>query len=557
VIVPLRPKGQVLGVIIVVTEGTLAADQCALLGQAAEQLALAIDSAALYRQATERAARIQVLSHLARIVASVADLREAFGAFADEVRWLIPFDSAVMMLVDEDADTVELYAAYPAERDESADPVRLPGSLAQVVIDAGGPVALARDDPRFAQLDWSAFEPDVKEVAAVPVMHGSVCTAIFALARDSGQSYVVEEFIALEEVAGLLAVTIERLRLYERAEHNARHDLLTGLPNQRYLNEHLESLRPALEDGGRAAVFLIDMDGLKIFNDTLGHEVGDRVIQIVAREIRAAARAEDFVARVGGDEFVLVMADAGLEAAVTVAERVHQVLWEANAEIPSAPARVSVSTGIAVAPDDGIDPTQLLSVADRAMYEAKFAGGRRTRLARDRHDPTLAHLPGTRANRVVEALVGAATAGASQGELAALALAERLALAAALQLGVPAEATPPLRILVAAIAAQRLSEPRESMDQSTALMLVDGLHREWASRAPRHAAVGLALVPAAVTLAWELVEPPVGSGASLDAAVRRLRERPPDGSTPEAIEALVAMARSDALERRGDEGRAA
>ena len=150
IIVPLRPKGQVLGVIIVVTEGSLAPDQRALLGQAAEQVALAIDSAALYRQATERAAPIQVLSHLARIVASVADLREAFGAFADEVRWLIPFDGAVMMLVDQDADTAELYATYPAERDESAEPVPLPGSLVQLVIDAGAPIVLARSDPRYA-----------------------------------------------------------------------------------------------------------------------------------------------------------------------------------------------------------------------------------------------------------------------------------------------------------------------------------------------------------------------------------------------------------------------
>ena len=397
----------------------------------------------------------------------------------------------------------------------------------------------------------------MQEIAAVPVMHGAVCTAVFALARDSGQSYVVEEFMALEEVAGLLAVTIERLRLYERAEYDARHDLLTGLPNLRYLNEHLESLRPELEDGGRAAVFMIDLDGLKIFNDTLGHEAGDQVIQIAAREIRAAARAEDFVARVGGDEFVVVMADVGLDTAVAVAERMHSVLWEAHTEIPSAPTRIRISTGIAVAPDDGANPTRLLSVADHAMYEAKFAGGRRTRLARKQQHPAITHFPGTRANRVVESLVGAATAGASGGELAALALAERLAFSAALRLGVPAEATPPLHMLVAAVAAQRLSDPQEDIDQRTALMLVDGLHREWADRTPQHAAIGLALVPAAVALAWQLAEPPVGSGASLDAAIRYLREQPPTGSTSEAIDSLEAAARSDAVERPGDDGRAA
>ena len=154
-------------------------------------------------------------------------------------------------------------------------------------------------------------------------------------------------------MAGLLAVTIDRFRLYERAEYNARHDLLTGLPNQRYLNERLAELRAGIAEDGESALLMIDLDDLKAFNDTLGHEVGDRVLQIVADEIRQACRTDDFVARVGGDEFVVVMEDADVETATSVADRVHERLADAHMQIDGAPTRIRVSIGVAIAPVSG------------------------------------------------------------------------------------------------------------------------------------------------------------------------------------------------------------
>ena len=93
-LVPMRPKGQVLGLVAFAVAQEVNGDQLRVVEQAVEQLALALDGALLYQQATERASHIQALSNLARIVASVVDLREAFAAFAEEVRWLIPFDRA-------------------------------------------------------------------------------------------------------------------------------------------------------------------------------------------------------------------------------------------------------------------------------------------------------------------------------------------------------------------------------------------------------------------------------------------------------------------------------
>ena len=480
----MRPKGQVLGLIMLSTDDEPTGQLGSLITQAVEQLGLALDGASLYRQATERAARIQVLGNLAAIVASVVDLREAFDAFAEEVRWLIPFDRALMLLVDEPAGSVEAYATYPhaGPGEERLD--ALADSPAAVAVEAGAPVVLARADPRYAHLDWSPFGADAREVAAVPVVHGGTATAVFALARTDPDPYSAEELTALEEVAGLLAVTIDRFRLYERAEYNARHDLLTTLPNQRYLNERLADLRAGLADDGESALLMIDLDDLKAFNDTLGHEVGDRVLQLVAEVIRQSCRADDFVARVGGDEFVVVMEHADAETATSVADRVHERLVDAHMQINGAPSRVRVSIGVAVAPANGRTSEKLLHAADQAMYEAKYeakyAGGPRTRVAGAGDETALTVALQRRPNRVVEVLVNAATAGANEGERAALALAlaQRYAVSVALGLDVPGDALTPLRMLVAATAAARVKEPRGGLDQATALLLLEGLRDE-------------------------------------------------------------------------------
>ena len=553
VIVPLRAKGRVLGVCAVVTDAAATAEQLALVEQTVGQLALALDSVSLYQQATQRAARIQVLGNLARIVASVVDLSEAFDAFAEEVRWLIPFDLAVMLRVGRTPGVVEPTATYPHDA-QVADcgPRALDGSAAQVVLGAERPVLLHRFAPDYAGLDWSVFGEDVSEVAAVPVHHGETGVAIFAVVHAGRDSYSDEELVVLEEVGRLLAVSIERVQLFEHAEYSARHDLLTGLPNYRYLQERLGELETTVDGGLESALILIDMDDLKLFNDALGHTAGDRAIEIVGREIRAACRVGEFVARVGGDEFVVVMEGAPLEAALEVAARLHESLRYAHHEIPGAPASLRLSVGIATVPHDAGTTEDLLQAADQAMYEAKFAGGGRTRTASSIEDAEASHHRKWRArsSRVVETLVRAAAAGASDAEREALALAERYAVAVAHGRGASPEAAGPLRMLVASIAVERLASPKSGLDRETAMLLITGLRAEWPRREPEDAAVGAELALAAVELAWLQLDPPFGSGLDLEAALRRLSEHG-HHIEPRLLEELAERARTREIEQRG------
>lgn len=551
VVVPIRPKGQVLGVVVLALDEVVVGDQLRIVEQAVEQLALALDSATLYQQATARASHIQALSNLARIVASVVDLREAFAAFAEELRWLLPFGRAVLLLVDDDAREVQPYATYPDDV-ESAGTAPLTGSVAAVPIAAGSAIAMRRSDPDYRDLDWSVFGADVQEVAAVPVRQGTRTAAIFALVHTADAAPASFDTDALEEVAGLLGVTIERMQLYERAEHGANHDLLTGLPNYRYLQARLANLRAGLSEPGGSAVFMIDMDGLKLFNDGLGHESGDQVLRIVARELRRSCRPDDFVARTGGDEFVVVMEDIDAEGALRVAERVHEALRDAHIEIPGAPARIGVSIGIATAPQDGDTAAALMHAADLAMYQAKFAGGHRTQIARERAVARSTRSSPQRDTRIVETLVHAAMDGATPGERSAIGLAQRWVVGALAQLGraQAPEAAPWVRMIVVHEAMQAIATRQPGRDQEIARFFLEDVHEHWERRKDATARAAVCLAPAAVRLAWARIPEPEGGGLDLEEAVRWLRADAGEDDDRALFEALFAFVLADRVDRR-------
>jgi diguanylate cyclase (GGDEF)-like protein len=162
------------------------------------------------------------------------------------------------------------------------------------------------------------------------------------------------------------------------------HDELTGLPNRILFWENLSH---RLKVVGRRktgfAVLFLDVDDFKVVNDTLGHAAGDQLLVDVASRLRAALRAGDTAARVGGDEFVVLFDDvATTEAALVVAERLNEAL-RASYEIGPDRRIVTASIGIAVGPDGLGTADDVVSAADAAMYDAKRQGGGRCVLYRE------------------------------------------------------------------------------------------------------------------------------------------------------------------------------
>lgn len=188
---------------------------------------------------------------------------------------------------------------------------------------------------------------------------------------------------------GLMSATdISLLKEAEAGlELQAHHDALTGLPNRRSLHDRLGgALKRLSRQPGAVAVLFLDLDGFKKVNDTLGHETGDELLRVVAGRIQAAIRDVDTAARIGGDEFVVVLENVTGDPAAAASRVAAKLIAAVGAPLELAAGRAVVGTsiGIAVTADPKADPDALLRAADNAMYRAKGAGRGRFELATDR-----------------------------------------------------------------------------------------------------------------------------------------------------------------------------
>jgi diguanylate cyclase len=166
---------------------------------------------------------------------------------------------------------------------------------------------------------------------------------------------------------------VGELRRAERElEHRASHDPLTDLPNRHHLRHSLErAIEQADQSGGSLAVLYMDLDGFKATNDRGGHDAGDRVLQEVAKRLQVGMRHTDLLARVGGDEFVVLLPGCRDAAGANSVARDLRARLKPPFSLPDGPVHLDASIGIACFPGDGQDVDALLAHADRQMYTAK------------------------------------------------------------------------------------------------------------------------------------------------------------------------------------------
>jgi diguanylate cyclase (GGDEF)-like protein len=167
----------------------------------------------------------------------------------------------------------------------------------------------------------------------------------------------------------------ESKRLTDHISHLAHYDQLTGLPNRTLMQDRLETaILRARRTHQRVAVFMLDIDQFKSINDSLGHSSGDALLVAVGKRLRSSVRESDTIARMGGDEFVIIMADfQSLEdverCGLQIVERAAKPTVVGDREI-----NVTVSVGLCIYPDYGLEAEQLLRNADAAMYAVKNSG---------------------------------------------------------------------------------------------------------------------------------------------------------------------------------------
>lgn len=187
---------------------------------------------------------------------------------------------------------------------------------------------------------------------------------------------------------GIRAALVTHTEVSRRyiAERRADRDPLTGLLNRRAFGERLRQALARAERGEgvgqRGAVLFVDLDAFKRVNDTAGHDTGDVVLRAIGERLRRELRTIDAVARIGGDEFVLLAEDADTAGAYRLAERVRRIVaWPVRARGETHP--ITCSVGISFFPEDGFTAARLIRAADQVMYRAKREGGQPIRSTRD------------------------------------------------------------------------------------------------------------------------------------------------------------------------------
>jgi len=199
-------------------------------------------------------------------------------------------------------------------------------------------------------------------------------TIALSAVKGGAQDYLVKGRLDRELLLRSMHYSIERKRYQVQLEHQANYDSLTGLPNRTLLHDRLKQAVYAQRTPRNIAVVFMDLDHFKFVNDSLGHSVGDKLLKAMGERLRATLREGDTVGRVGGDEFVLILADQNNEEVIF---RAMQRITAKVAEpitIEGQELYVTCSAGISLYPQDGPDVDTLLKNADAAMYRAKEHG---------------------------------------------------------------------------------------------------------------------------------------------------------------------------------------
>jgi len=242
----------------------------------------------------------------------------------------------------------------------------------------------ALSDPIFEDRRWEG------SIISLPLMIGQKVLGVMNVAIKRAHIFTENEIRVLEFLGDQAAIAIQNAKLYEQAQkeiadrkkaekaikHLANHDALTGLPNRRLFNERINlEIARSQRKNLKIGVMMFDLDHLKKVNDSYGHNVGDMLLQAVAQRMLGLLRKSDTVARMGGDEFLLILPEMNqFQDAIQTAERILSTL-STPFHLEGYQINITTSIGVAFYPDDGNDVAVLIKNADIAMYKAKEKGG--------------------------------------------------------------------------------------------------------------------------------------------------------------------------------------
>ncbi|MEJ2287684.1 MAG: diguanylate cyclase [Deinococcales bacterium] len=317
---------------------------------------------ALYRL-SEAAHEADDLPALGRIIHGI--IAELLPADA----FLVALDDAVDGTLSFPYEAGAMAEVSPAMASDGATPIAR-------VLRAGEPVIALVGDEASDGHRPAPSTPGTGNWLGVPLVSHAGVVGALAVQTDGEERYGPEHLELLQFVSTQVATVIERKQAEARLRHMALHDPLTDLPNRALFHDRFEvALQRARRDGEHVGLLYLDLDDFKKVNDNFGHEAGDAVLREVARRLTGCVRKSDTVARMGGDEFTVLLTNAaGPDAVFLVMEKVRAAVC-APYDLDGGRLTLSVSMGSAAYPHDGQDQDTLLRQADASMYTSKAREG--------------------------------------------------------------------------------------------------------------------------------------------------------------------------------------
>ncbi|WP_085632234.1 bifunctional diguanylate cyclase/phosphodiesterase [Pseudomonas sp. R16(2017)] len=323
------------------------------------------------KQAESRQAALYAISEAAHAAEDLLALFKRIHLIIGE--WLPALNFSVALYDEHCAQLNFPYHVVDDER-QPEQPGTVTGRLCAEVIRTGQPILLTPDSADtpagFEELVAGKHGPCW---LGVPLnsKNGTI-GALIVKSLPGGERYTERDKELLQYVCAQIATAIERQQLHARLRHMAQYDQLTQLPNRELLRERLKAaLACAREQSGYMALLYVDLDRFKQVNDSLGHAVGDMLLQTVANRLKGCVRETDTVARIGGDEFIVLLHSVhAADDADGVAEKIRHVLVQPM-RLDGHNLHIQPSIGVARYPEHGSEEQQLFRHADQAMYAAK------------------------------------------------------------------------------------------------------------------------------------------------------------------------------------------
>jgi len=344
---------------------------------AAGQVSVAVENARLFAEEQRRSHQLGFLNNISKTAISSESAEQMLGEIVAEIQKNFRYDHIGIGILDYVTKDIEIKAEAGATAKAMGKRIQLGvGILGRVA--RTGESALVQNAGEGSLL---GILPESRAVLCIPITYGESLLGVLNVESQSENAFSSQDVLIMNTLADLLATALHNAFVFQKLQQQSITDGLTGVKTRRFFWEGLSSeWKRASRSGRPFSVVLMDLDKFKEVNDTLGHLEGDLVLARVGRLLEQKCRQSNVVARYGGDEFVILMPETGVDQAQILAERLR--LWVASDPM-LAEHHITGSFGVASFPVHGFSSEDIIRVADAGMYVSKHAGGNRVSTAEE------------------------------------------------------------------------------------------------------------------------------------------------------------------------------